>query len=128
MKILISLHFHDGQFAGHFRQFQSKYSSKLLTNLFIYQGLSPEDREVNPFLNPGMAVLLYSVHELITDDMLNQAIMNPDVKVSLSLQSNFFRERPGKGPEAAGDERLKTCPLCGIILPVYFLNNVEQVG
>jgi hypothetical protein len=129
-KILISIYFHDSQFIEHFRKFQGKYSSKLLTNLFVYQGLSPENREVNPFLNPGMAVLLYSIHELITDEMLNQAIMNPDVKVSLSLQSNFFRERPvsDQTPLLNFDiENLKTCTLCGIVLPIYFLNNVEQV-
>ena len=130
-KILLSLYFQDHRFLDHFKNFQSKYSNKLLANLFIYNGAFTENREINPFLNPGLALLLYSIHELITDDMINQAIMNPDVKISLSLQSSFFRN-PSSDISPKGlnfdDETLKTCHLCGLILPVYYLNNIEQVS
>lgn len=97
--------------------------------MFIYSGVSSENREINPFLNPGLAVLLFSVHELITDDMINQAIMNPDVRVSLSLRTGFFRDPAHlrhMRDLTFDPEALKTCHLCGLILPVYYLSNVDQ--
>lgn len=116
---------------GHFRNFCAKYPGKLLTNLFVLTGVSGEDRAVSPFLNPGLAVLLFSVRELITDEMINQAIMNPDVRVSLSLRRGFFRDpehlRHARA-QSFDPEALKTCPMCGLILPLYCLSNVDQVA